>query len=198
MLKKILCISILCFSLPIFSMSLSMLEKNLNQYQNITGSFTQDRIIAILKKPLRSSGTFLISKKHGLIWKQTDPFNLRVILSENKMSQKYQNQPEESFTKDKNPSLFYFTSLFTQLFEGDFEQLKTNFTFELNQSADTWTLTLKPKTMPLNKIFEKITIKGNKFINLLVLQEIRGDKTIIRFNNQKKINNLNQEQLNEY
>ena len=44
---------------------------------------------------------------------------------------------------------------------------------------------LVPKAAPLNKVFSNISIEGGQFINKLELDEIRGDKTLIAFSQQK-------------
>ena len=140
-------------------------------------------------QPLTSQGTFLLDKSSGLLWTQTTPFPVKLVLTDNKLSQKFADQPAKTITDKENPMAFYFSHIFLSVFHGDTQKLQDQFSLSFQpataQSSDQntgfWTLTLKPKSAPMNAVFEAITLQGNSDIERIELKEIRGDSTVIEF-----------------
>ncbi|WP_305408785.1 LolA family protein [Photobacterium leiognathi] len=177
-------------SLSAHAITLEQLQKNLSSAPLVRGDFTQKREMAMFDQPLLSSGQFLLSAKNGLWWHQTQPMPVSLVLTQDKLSQQFDNQPAQVLSASDNPMVFYFSHVFLSLFKGDTSQLTEQFDLSLKEIKDSttnnqWQLVLTPKAAPLDKVFSKIEIEGGKFINELELDEIRGDKTIITFSQQK-------------
>lgn len=68
---------------------------------------------------------------------------------------------------------------------------KTNPSYDLH---DLWSLTLKPKQAPLNKIFDSINLFGSKVILKIVLNDKQGDSTTIYFSQHQLSQELSLEQ----
>ncbi|WP_318507068.1 LolA family protein [Photobacterium leiognathi] len=190
-LKATLAASVLSLtSLSAHAITLEQLQKNLSSTPLVRGDFTQKREMAMFDQPLLSSGQFLLSAKNGLWWHQTQPMPVSLVLTQDKLSQQFDNQPAQVLSASDNPMVFYFSHVFLSLFKGDTSQLTEQFDLSLKEIKDSttnnqWQLVLTPKAAPLDKVFSKIEIEGGKFINELELDEIRGDKTIITFSQQK-------------
>ncbi len=163
---------------------LSSLQSQLQQYSIVRGDFTQSRKIEMFEQPLTSGGSFLLDKSHGLLWQQSTPFPVNLVLTQDKLRQTFANQPPQVITAKENPMAFYFSQIFLSVFHGDTEQLKSQFDLQFEPQQDGWQLTLIPKAAPLNAVFKSITLQGNTDIDALSLEEIRGDKTEIQFTNQ--------------
>lgn len=177
-------------SLSSHAITLEQLQKNLSSELLVRGDFEQQREMAMFEQPLISSGQFLLSAKKGLWWHQTTPMPVSLVLTQDKLSQQFDNQPAQILTASDNPMVFYFSHVFLSMFKGDTSQLTEQFELSLKTLKDSkthnqWQLVLTPKTAPLNKVFSKILIEGSQFINKLELAEIRGDKTLITFSQQK-------------
>ena len=175
--------------------SISDLQTVLSANNIVRGEFTQTRNMEMFAQPLTSQGTFLLDKSNGLLWTQTTPFPVSLVLTDNKLSQRFADQPAKIITDKENPMAFYFSHIFLSVFHGDTQKLQEQFSLSFepaieqssnasanSSSQDTrWTLTLKPKSAPMNAVFEAITLQGKNDIERIELREIRGDSTVIEF-----------------
>lgn len=190
MVKATLTVSMLALtSISAHAITLEQLQTKLSSEPLVRGDFSQQREMAMFDQPLISSGQFLLSAKKGLWWHQTAPMPVSLILTQDKLSQQFDNQPAQVLAASDNPMVFYFSHVFLSLFKGDTSQLTEQFDLSLKTLKDSktheqWQLVLTPKAAPLNKVFSKISIEGGQFINKLELDEIRGDKTLITFSQQ--------------
>ncbi|WP_373950107.1 outer membrane lipoprotein carrier protein LolA [Vibrio pomeroyi] len=171
--------------------SISELQTVLSANSIVRGEFTQTRNMEMFAQPLTSQGTFLLDKSSGLLWTQTTPFPVNLVLTDNKLSQRFADQPAKIITDKENPMAFYFSHIFLSVFHGDTQKLQEQFSLSFEpatiQSSDentgnnSWTLILTPKSAPMNAVFEAITLQGNSDIERIELKEIRGDSTVIEF-----------------
>ncbi|KWU02082.1 hypothetical protein APQ14_02610 [Vibrio toranzoniae] len=170
---------------------ISELQTVLSENNIVRGEFTQTRNMEMFAQPLTSQGTFLLDKSSGLLWTQTSPFPVNLVLTDNKLSQRFADQPAKIITDKENPMAFYFSHIFLSVFHGDTQKLQEQFSLSFEaatiQSPDektgnnSWTLILTPKSAPMNAVFEAITLQGNSDIERIELKEIRGDSTVIEF-----------------
>ncbi|PMG18911.1 hypothetical protein BCU97_05165 [Vibrio splendidus] len=175
--------------------SISDLQTVLSANNIVRGEFTQTRNMEMFAQPLTSQGTFLLDKSNGLLWTQATPFPVSLVLTDNKLSQRFADQPAKIITDKQNPMAFYFSHIFLSVFHGDTQKLQEQFSLSFepaieqssnasaNSSSDDtrWILTLKPKSAPMNAVFEAITLQGKNDIERIELREIRGDSTVIEF-----------------
>ncbi|MFM2609503.1 outer membrane lipoprotein carrier protein LolA [Vibrio chagasii] len=171
--------------------SISELQTVLSENSIVRGEFTQTRNMEMFAQPLTSQGTFLLDKSNGLLWTQTTPFPVNLVLTDNKLSQKFADQPAKIITDKENPMAFYFSHIFLSVFHGDTQKLQEQFSLSFepatiqspdeNTGNNSWTLILTPKSAPMNAVFESITLQGNGDIERIELKEIRGDSTVIEF-----------------
>lgn len=162
---------------------LSELQKVLRRASLIRGDFTQTKTLQMLNAPLKSKGHFLLQKDTGLLWDQTQPFPVVLVLSDKTLYQKMPGQSEQVIHAKDNPLPFYFSRLFLDLFNGNTQTLSGQFSLSLKGDVKKWTLTLVPKKPPLSTVFKEISLSGGQYVQALTLQEIRGDKTVIAFTN---------------
>ncbi|ELH4234423.1 outer membrane lipoprotein carrier protein LolA [Vibrio fluvialis] len=163
---------------------LASLQTQLQRFEIVRGDFTQSRKIEMFAEPLSSQGTFLLDKAHGLLWQQSTPFPVNLVLTQDKLHQTFAGQAPQTITAKENPMAFYFSHIFLSVFHGDTEQLQSKFDLDFSVQDEQWTLVLTPKGAPLNAVFKHITLQGQDDINALSLQEVRGDNTEIRFSAQ--------------
>lgn len=169
--------------------SISELQTVLSANSIVRGEFTQTRNMEMFAQPLTSQGTFLLDKSSGLLWTQTSPFPVNLVLTDNKLSQRFADQPAKIITDKENPMAFYFSHIFLSVFHGDTQKLQEQFSLSFepakmqspDENTEVWTLTLKPKNAPMNAVFEAIKLQGNNDIERIELREIRGDSTVIEF-----------------
>ncbi|BCM35835.1 TPA: LolA family protein [Escherichia coli] len=156
------------------------LQQRFTEQPVIRAHFDQTRTIKDLPQPLRSQGQMLIARDQGLLWDQTSPFPMQLLLDDKRMVQVINGQPPQIITAENNPQMFQFNHLLRALFQADRKVLEQNFRVEFADKGEgRWTLRLTPTTTPLDKIFNTIDLAGQTYLESIQLNDKQGDRTDI-------------------
>lgn len=162
------------------ALTLEDLQQRFTGQPVVRAHFDQTRTIKDLPQPLRSQGQMLIARDQGLLWDQTAPFPMQLLLDDKRMVQTINGQPPQSITADNNPQMFQFNHLLRALFRADRKVLEQNFRVDFTDAGEgRWSLRLTPITTPLDKIFATIDLAGNAYLERITLNDKQGDRTDI-------------------
>ncbi|MEQ6280036.1 LolA family protein [Kluyvera huaxiensis] len=168
------------------AMTLDTLQQRFTEQPVVRAHFTQTRTIKDLPQPLKSAGNMLIARDRGLLWDQTSPFPMQLLLDDKRMVQAINGQPPQIITAENNPQMFQFNHLLRALFQADRKVLEENFRVEFSDlGAGRWTLRLTPITTPLDKIFATIDLAGSTYLDTIQLNDKQGDRTDIVLSQQQ-------------
>ncbi|WP_436857369.1 LolA family protein [Citrobacter tructae] len=162
------------------ALTLDDLQQRFTEQPVVRAQFDQTRTIKDLPQPLRSQGKMLIARDQGLLWDQTSPFPMQLLLDDKRMVQTINGQPPQTITAENNPQMFQFNHLLRALFQADRKVLEENFRVEFSDAGEgRWTLRLTPVTTPLDKIFATIDLAGKAYLERIELNDRQGDRTEI-------------------
>lgn len=162
------------------ALTLDDLQQRFTEQPVIRAHFDQTRTIKDLPQSLRSQGQMLIARDQGLLWDQTSPFPMQLLLDDKRMVQVINGQPPQIITAENNPQMFQFNHLLRALFQADRKVLEQNFRVEFADKGEgRWTLRLTPTTTPLDKIFNTIDLAGQTYLESIQLNDKQGDRTDI-------------------
>ena len=162
------------------ALNLDDLQQRFTEQPVIRAHFDQTRTIKDLPQPLRSQGQMLIARDQGLLWDQTSPFPMQLLLDDKRMVQVINGQQPQIITAENNPQMFQFNHLLRALFQADRKVLEQNFRVEFADKGEgRWTLRLTPTTTPLDKIFNTIDLAGQTYLESIQLNDKQGDRTDI-------------------
>ncbi|WP_194207437.1 outer membrane lipoprotein carrier protein LolA [Superficieibacter sp. 1612_C1] len=162
------------------ALTLDDLQQRFTEQPVVRAHFDQTRTIKDLPQPLRSQGNMLIARDRGLLWDQTTPFPMQLLLDDKRMVQVINGQPPQTITAENNPQMFQFNHLLRALFQADRNVLEENFRVAFaDQGEGRWTLRLTPITTPLDKIFASIDLAGKTYLESIQLNDKQGDRTDI-------------------
>lgn len=177
---KLLPLLLLLISPFVTALTLDDLQQRFAGQPVIRAHFDQTRIIKDLPQPLRSQGEMLIARDKGLLWDQISPFPMQLLLDDKRMIQAVNGQPSQVISADTNPQMFQFNHLLRALFRADPQVLAQNFRLDFADKGEgRWTLRLTPTTTPLDKIFTRIELAGNTYLDSIQLHDKQGDRTDI-------------------
>lgn len=177
---KLLPLLLLLISPFVTALTLDDLQQRFAGQPVIRAHFDQTRIIKDLPQPLRSKGEMLIARDKGLLWDQTSPFPMQLLLDDKRMIQAVNGQPPQVISADTNPQMFQFNHLLRALFRADPQVLAQNFRLDfVDKGEGRWTLRLTPTTTPLDKIFTRIELAGKSYLDSIQLHDKQGDRTDI-------------------
>jgi hypothetical protein len=146
----------------------------------LRGNFTQSRKIALLERPLQSSGRFLLSDL-GLYWRQEKPLASVMIADGKRLLQQIDNGPLQVVDVAKNPMVLTFSTSFLSIFNGSEAELRNHFAVEFAAAEDDWSIQLTPATYPLSEAIETINLRGREYIEELTVTSRSSEETVIRF-----------------
>ncbi|SMG41736.1 outer membrane lipoprotein carrier protein LolA [Cedecea sp. NFIX57] len=168
------------------ALTLDTLQQRFTEQPVVRAHFEQTRTIKDLPQPLKSSGEMLIARDKGLLWDQTTPFSMKLLLDDTRMVQAINGQPPQTITAENNPQMFQFNHLLRALFQADRKVLEQNFRVEFADKGEgRWTLRLTPIVTPLDKIFASIDLAGGQYLDSIQLNDKQGDRTDIALSQHK-------------
>jgi outer membrane lipoprotein-sorting protein len=168
------------------AITLDDLQQRFTEQPLVRAHFDQTRTIKAMPQPLRSQGEMVIARDTGLLWDQTSPFPMQLMLNDSQMVQIVNGQPPQTLTADNNPQMFQLNHLLRALFQADRKVLEQNFRIDFQDKGNnSWTLKLTPTTTPLDKIFTSIDLGGATYLNTIQLNDKQGDRTDITLTQQR-------------
>lgn len=184
-MKKLALLALL-FSPLVSAITLDELQQRFTGQPVVRADFAQTRTIKDLPQPLRSQGKMLIARDQGLLWDQTAPFPMALMLDDARMVQIINGQPPQIITAQNNPQMFQFNHLLRALFQADRAVLEQNFRIDFHDIGEgRWKLKLTPVTTPLDKIFASIDLAGQQYLDQIQLNDKQGDLTEITFSHHR-------------
>lgn len=170
----------------VHAITLDDLQQRFTEQPLVRAHFDQTRTIKAVPQPLRSQGEMVIARDTGLLWDQTSPFPMQLMLNDSRMVQIVNGQPPQTITADNNPQMFQLNHLLRALFQADRKVLEQNFRIDFQDKGNnSWTLKLTPITTPLDKIFTSIDLGGATYLNTIQLNDKQGDRTDITLTQQR-------------
>jgi len=164
--------------------TLASVQAQLRANQVVRGDFRQVRELKALSRPLASSGKFLLVRGRGLLWRQTQPFPLRMSVSETVLRTESPGAAPVEVRAEDNPLVFTVSRLFLALFTGDEAQLSAAFAVTFQAlDGERWRLLLHPADPLLEASLAEVRLEGAVQISALEVQERSGDRTRIVFSN---------------
>lgn len=177
---RFLLLLVLFMSPFVSALTLDDLQQRFTEQPLIRAHFEQSRTIKSLPQPLLSRGNMLIARDQGLLWDQTAPFVMQLLLDDKRMVQMINGQPPQTIRAEDNPQMFQFNHLLRALFQADRKVLEENFRIDFtSQKEGRWALRLTPITTPLDKIFASIDLAGKTYLETIQLNDKQGDRTDI-------------------
>lgn len=151
----------------------------------LRGQFVQRKTIAGFKKPLVSSGGFVVARERGLIWTTETPFPSELLIKPNQLVSIHGDQ-KEVLDASREPGLRAFNQLIIALLAGDVSALQSQFNVVHSASSNgRWQLQLRPKEAGMALFIQEISLSGGDFVEQVQLQEGSGDSSLIEFSAQQ-------------
>lgn len=154
--------------------------------ETLTGGFEQVRYLNGLSRPLRSSGTFVLSPGAGLIWRTEAPLRSTAVLTPKGLVQLVDNAEAISLDAALVPMIARVFETIAGALAGDRSALERDFAVTFKAAGEDWSITLIPRGQSRSEStpFQSIEIDGRELVTSVTLQRPGGDRDEIRFANQ--------------
>jgi len=143
--------------------------------------FSEEKKVALLARPLRSTGTIYFSRDRGIARTVLTPKRQQVVLTKTTLKIITEKKTEE-IPLDKSKDLKAFALIFPTLLRGERTELEKSFDIAMYGSdKDWWALAFTPKTDSLKKLVKRVVVYGKKTdAHSLQVVEANGDTTDTR------------------
>lgn len=174
------------------ALTLTDLSARLAAVDNLRAQFTQERQLLGFTKPLRSQGQLLVSKELGIVWQQDSPFYLQLIIDKQGLRQKDGSGQELRIDHDANPQFYQLSALLQALLQGKVDTLQQNFKLDLKEAGASWHLSLVPQDGLMQRIFTRIELEGQQYIDKVSLYDAQDDVSVIYFSKTQALDKLSE------
>ena len=167
---------IICAGMILLLIVSSLVSQTSDNLVTVKGSYKQKNYIAKTKKMIESSGTFVLSRAHGIIWYTEKPQKSVTVMTEQKVLQVFPNGKEKVLGNSGN-AIFSSVALLTKsLFTQDTAVIK-KYLHATQTESGVWVYT--PKDDTLASVIKKIELKNadNGYIGSAVITYGNGDAT---------------------
>ncbi len=200
--KRNICVLLLCvfcgcgfamadvFNHPVNKKTKHELEKSLAKvmnYEVASGDFKQTKSIKKNNRKFISTGTFLISKKNGIVWKTQKPIFSELALNNGGVFERDSSgQSHMLLTKD-NPMFADFSNNIQALFSGKISELEKNFNVYYQKQPCGFKMGLVPREGIVRMVVANIVIEACKNIDRVLLTDAENSLTLFEFLNYKTV-----------
>lgn len=167
---------IICAGMILLLIVSSLVSQTSDNLVTVKGSYKQKNYIAKTKKTIESSGTFVLSRAHGIIWYTEKPQKSVTVMTEQKVLQVFPNGKEKVLGNSGN-AIFSSVALLTKsLFTQDAAVIE-KYLHATQTESGVWVYT--PKDDTLASVIKKIELKNadNGYIRSAVITYGNGDAT---------------------
>ncbi|WP_031530114.1 LolA family protein [Dyadobacter crusticola] len=164
---------------------LADLRKTSQATTSIQASFTEEKFLAVLKEPERSSGSFYFQQKDKMRWEQKSPSKYVILINGEKL--RIQEGGKEKNVGQAGRMASQIKELMIGLVNGDFQQNKA-FSIACLGNDEQYQIVLTPVNRRLKNIYSKITMvfsKSSLRLKELAFFEKGGDKSVMKFQAEK-------------
>lgn len=162
------------------------LDQLLAQFRAVPGlecRFHEEKQIALLTMPITSEGTVHYARPSRLVRRITSP-SPQIVLVDAGRLQMSEGGRVETIDLASQPVVRSFVETFARLLAGDRAALEATYAMEYapSSSGSTWTLTLRPRSAPLDRFLREIRFEGDgTSLRRMVMSEVSGDVTTTTF-----------------
>ena len=149
----------------------------------LRGTFEQRKQLKGFRNPLVSRGAFLLLRDRGVAWDTTEPFASSTLLTRERLLTRLPDGSQRVvLDATASPGMAAVNSLLMALVAGDVDTLSTQFhTEQILSPGGGWMLRLLPREAALRRVFTRITLRGDRFVREVEIEEAAGDLTSLRF-----------------
>jgi hypothetical protein len=157
-------------------LSLAELMNRMAATTGVIADFQEQKEIALLEQPLRSSGRLYFAPPDRLARFTLEPEFSALVIDGNRLY--FQEGIGEEFDLSGNPMARIFVDNFIVLFNGDLERLQALYRTDFSAKGGDWSLILTPRKAPLSEFVEEIALRGGpRGMREMVIRNFDGDRT---------------------
>lgn len=167
------------------SSDIEKIQSMLTQSTAMSGHFEQEKKLALLSRPLSSTGDFFAASEEGIIWTVQVPVYSQLIITPDNI------HFSQQVSGNVGRSMRYIGRILNAILSANLTALQQQFNIsEIHVGQQQWKLTLTPKSMLMKKALNRIELNGSHHIEQVKLLENSGDYTLIKLNKIQQLSSI--------
>lgn len=171
-------------SAPAPAITLDDLLGRFARMSGLQARFREEKRLALLAAPLVNEGAiyFIPGAGKPRLARHTSSPAPSVVLIDGGALRMADASGREEIALDRNPAVRLFVDSFVKIFAGDREALMSLYAMDLAAEGERWTLRLRPRVAPMDKLIERVELVGEGVvIASMRVVEVGGDETLTTF-----------------
>lgn len=148
----------------------------------LEATFTEEKHIALLARPLVSRGTLFFTRPALLLRRVEAPERSEVVINRDALRVR-DKAGEQTLDLRARKDIRPFVESLTWILAGERAALERSYAigFQPESKGAPWQLSLKPKVAPLSHLIAELVIRGRGlFVEQIEVRETSGDRTVTR------------------
>jgi len=159
--------------------TLALPARTLADAKVLTGTFTHQKHLEEIPRPLLANGEFTYARGLGVYWRTLRPFDSVFLLTPSGIVQRDEGTETIRMSAQEQPAVRVIADIFLALFTLDVTSLSATFDLFGKSQGERWIVGLKPKSATIGSVFTQATITGARHVEQVVLTDAHGDRTVI-------------------
>ena len=181
MIKRLLgSLLLLAIALPVSAaVDISQLMGDLARHKGGKAKFVEKKYLAILDKPVISTGEMTYTAPDRLEKRTLTPKVETLLLDKDILSIEREKQ-KLSINLANQPEALAFVDSIRGTLSGNRAALEKNYALHLAGNADKWVLTLLPSDQKIASMVQRITVTGNRNqVRIIEYLQADGDRSVL-------------------
>ncbi len=159
----------------------AVMKEQLDRQPVLRANFRQERHLQVLKRPLLSTGRMTLRNAEGILWRVADPYAVTYLIRPGEVLEWEGDGAPQRIAMGAVPAFRLMTEMFMAALAGDTAALQEGFQAEPLPASSGWRLRLRPKSTDLAGLIAGLEVSGNRFVEEVHLQEVKGDSVSFYF-----------------
>jgi len=186
-LAGLVSLAVACTARAQSAFDLTQLMRLLAQVKSGTATFTETRNVAMLDKPLESSGRLSFEAPDTFVRETLKPRAERIAIAGNSITLS-QGTRSRSMSLDAAPEAAILVDAIRGVLSGNREAIEKKFVTSVAGSADRWTLEMLPRDARLREKLVSVRVSGKQASVLEVAVAMAdGDRSLMRIEPQTAV-----------
>lgn len=142
--------------------------------------FVQTRTLAALSRPLKSSGSLVLSRDQGVIWQVKKPLSLLYVVGSQGILELGADGKKKVTTSKDVPVIAQMGRILKSLLQGRWSAVEDYFTVKAEGRPEKWEVTLTPRAQTA-AFLQRVQVMGGRFIERVRVVEASGDRMELAF-----------------
>ncbi|MDE1183539.1 outer membrane lipoprotein carrier protein LolA [Paraburkholderia sp.] len=161
----------------------SQVAAHLAQAKSVRAQFTQTQTMAALKQPLVSSGSLLLVRDRGVIWRIETPYKTTYVITDSGVTQLDAAGHRVGKPNSANGArgVAQVSKMMRAMLGGDLSALYSQFDVSADGTPAQWNMTLTPNQPQIAQSIKGLQMSGGEQLQHIRIALANGDVTQIDF-----------------